>query len=146
MGQDNGWDAQSGVELHEARQTISTLRAQLASSERRNGYLESEAKKSGEYRERCDALAAHMEAVLAAYRREIAGLSGNDERSTRLVAVGRVLTQSPTTSLSQRDARLKAEALERLYTESQGSGVINRGSLIDEAREYRRQAEESNDA
>ena len=90
-------EAQAGVELHEARQEISTLRAQLASSERRNGYLESE----------------------------------NKELSSRLV---------------RRDARMKAEALERLYAESQGSGVINRGSLIDEAREYRRQAGESNDA
>lgn len=35
-------EAQSGIELHEARQTISTLKAQLASSERRNGYLEAE--------------------------------------------------------------------------------------------------------
>ncbi|WP_231662567.1 hypothetical protein [Halomonas sp. IOP_31] len=35
-------EAQVGVELREARQAISTLKAQLASSERRNGYLEAE--------------------------------------------------------------------------------------------------------
>lgn len=37
-------EAQSGIALREAQQTISTLRAQLASSERRCGYLESENK------------------------------------------------------------------------------------------------------
>lgn len=42
MTQDNGWDAQPGIALLEAQQTISTLKAQLASSERRNGYLEAE--------------------------------------------------------------------------------------------------------
>lgn len=37
--------------------------------------------------------------------------------------------------LARLKAQWQAEALERLYAESQGSGVINRGSLIDEARE-----------
>lgn len=35
-------EAQSGIALREAQQTISTLKAQLASAERRCGYLEAE--------------------------------------------------------------------------------------------------------
>jgi len=48
-----------------------------------------------------DALAAHVEEVRDAYCRKIPGLSGNEERSARLVVVGRALNQSPETSLAR---------------------------------------------
>ncbi|MEA3250190.1 MAG: hypothetical protein U9Q35_01200 [Pseudomonadota bacterium] len=153
-------EAQSGIALREAQQTISTLRAQLASSERRCGYLESEAKKAGEYRDEADrlrplvylyaaslkqaederyALAVNVEDVRAAY------MTGG-EWADRVLAVGRVLNGSPETSLALRDARMKAEALGKLPT---GAWLTLDDAIEcvgDFAAHYRRQSQEVSDA
>ena len=87
-----------------------------------------------------DELAAHVEEVRVAHRSEIEGIHGHEERSARLLAVGRALNQSPIASLARRDARMKAEALEDMANAYEDHHEIL-DHLRDAAEAYRKQAE-----
>lgn len=89
-----------------------------------------------------DALAAHVEAIKAAW-------SEPAERHAQTVdGVFAVLERGPQTSLAQRDARMKAEALEGMAARLWPVGMIGKGeernALLLRATEYRQQAEENN--
>ena len=105
--------------------------------------------------EKRDALAAHLERLGQLWPPLSADISALFDQQPQNQSDGsylvdgqsacefvKVLNDSPDASLARRDARVKAEALEKLYRESQGTGIIARGSLIDEARRYRKQAEQ----
>ena len=49
---------------------------------------------------------------------------------------------TPSIDLTKRDLIKQAEALEKIYSESQGCMIINRGSLLDESRVLRQRAQE----
>ena len=86
-----------------------------------------------------DALAAHVERLKEAG--EAAALEAPSVTQAA-IAWGEVCEQSPTTSLTRRDLIKQAEALEKIYSESQGCMIINRGSLLDESRVLRQRAQE----
>lgn len=109
-----------------------------------------EPEKAAVLRQERDALAAHACQVNEAWRVAYASLEecvlNEDSLGYWLDEHGyeelsEAFERHPATSLAHRDALMKTEALEALYNQSQGSGIITRGSLIDEARAYRRQAE-----
>jgi len=86
-----------------------------------------------------DALAAHVERLKEAG--EAAALEAPSVTQAA-IAWGEVCEQSPAASLTQRDLIKQAEALEKIYSESQGCMIINRGSLLDESRVLRQRAQE----
>ncbi|MDN3525678.1 hypothetical protein QWY79_10425 [Halomonas sabkhae] len=79
--------------------------AESAKDRRAREAIENLSRQLSDMREERDALAAHVEQIREAF---MPGADGTD--GGRLLAIGYVLNQSPTTSLARRDARMKAEA------------------------------------
>lgn len=83
---------------------------------------------------------AKCEAVAQASK-DIADAEDAEGRSEALIKWQFVMVEQPLQSLARRDLIKGAEALERLYDQSSQHMVINRGSLINRARNLRQQAE-----
>ncbi|MCT8466983.1 hypothetical protein KZO85_00130 [Chromohalobacter canadensis] len=81
------------------------------------------------------ALAAHVERL----HKAIDDFYGQAEEMHRVV--GDIRDQPPETSLAQRDARVAADELYRLYRDSDGDNSVPRGIVLKRAEEKRREAE-----
>lgn len=97
-----------------------------------------------EANEREQALAAHVEKLQKAGDNlrepwDLSTILGAETRR-RVEGWDKARAESTNTSLTKRDLIKQADAFEKVYNESQGCMIINRGSLIDEARNHRQQA------
>lgn len=115
-----------------------------------------------EYRKGNDAIIANINKALAREKVEKEALAAHAERQDTLLEehfeeweadtgkwdefdwhdrVARCRLDTPKTSLAQRDARVAADELYRLYRDSDGDNSVPRGIVLKRAEEKRRQAE-----
>lgn len=93
-----------------------------------------------------DELAAHVERL----RNALYNLSPDSPRTFEQAQAAKkeqraALAETPQTSLARRDALKQAEALETLYNDLSGQGMVRRGVLLDRVIEIQSQAEGASD-
>lgn len=95
-----------------------------------------------------NALAEHLERYRAAYVKLTNRVEFADNGEGCYVADGELMHEfdaiaedSPTTSLARLIAEKQAEALQELYNQCQGAGMIRRGALLDKAIELQEEVE-----
>ena len=93
-------------------------------------------------RQERDVLEAHVERQGAVIFQALAAIEDDDLDAVPYDEARAVHNESPAASLARQMLLERAEELEMLYRESSGHAVIARGTLLDRARERRRQAEE----
>ena len=123
----------------EARRTFAECSPQALESEREaNAQLTD---RVAELEQERDELAAHVERLNTILFDTFSAIEDGEYGSIPYDAYRDAYNDAPTTSLARRDLLKQAEAMELLYDQSSQYMVINRGALINRARNLRQQAE-----